>query len=236
MKSTEPIHSMKATFRTKYKDLSDRDIVTKIITEPYDEDAAVYLIYDRYEPLCKSICMKTLGGVNMLGDLQSELYILLKGRMCDWHALRTFGWRSTLGRWLSITAYNLSLEIRRQMIENDGKNASLDSGWQGEGEKRKTIEIPVDDEILQDRRYKILLLQEAIQRLENPDQRFVVNHRLKGYSSKEVAEMLQTHWHANGIIRFNNKKETVIPDSGYIDNLFKRGYEKVTEIYKKLNK
>lgn len=227
---------MELSFKDKYKKLSDKEIVDLIIAEPYNEEAATYLIYDRYEPLCISICRKTLDGVSRLDELQSELFMLLKGKNRDWHALRSFGWRSTLGRWLSITAYNLSLELRRQLIENDGKNTSIDNGQTDDEDKPHTIDIPVDEEKQQERRYNMIVLNEAIQMLENPDQRFVVKKRLQGYSSKVVADMLQAHWDANGIVRYNNKKQIVEPDSGYIDNLFKRGYDKVTEIYNKLNK
>lgn len=227
---------MELSFKDKYKKLSDKEIVNLIIAEPYNEEAATYLIYDRYEPLCISICLKTLDGVSRLDELQSELFMLLKGKNRDWHALRSFGWRSTLGRWLSITAYNLSLELRRQLIENDGKNTSIDNEQTDDEDKPHTIDIPVDEEKQQERRYNMIVLNEAIQMLENPDQRFVVKKRLQGYSSKVVADMLQAHWDANGIVRYNNKKQIVEPDSGYIDNLFKRGYDKVAEIYNKLNK
>lgn len=227
---------MTLTFKNKYEKLSDRDIVDRIIREPYDDEAAAYLIYVRYAPLCRSISLKTFGGMDRLDELQSELFMLLKGKNRDWHALRAFGWRSSLGRWLSITAYNLSLELRRQLSENDGRNTSLDMGWNADNDNPGEISIPVDEEKQQERRYNMILLNEAIHMLENPDQRFVVIHRLKGYSSKEVAEMLQAHWNANDIVRYNNRKEVVKPDSGYIDNLFKRGYDRVAQIFRILNK
>lgn len=227
--------NMKLTFKNKYISLSDKEIVDLIIAEPHNEEAAVYLIYERYKPLCVSICMKTLIGVERLDDLQSELFMLLKGKHHDWHALKSFSWRSSFGRWLSITAYNLSLELRRQLIENDGKNISLDNAQTDDEDKPRTIDIPVDEEEQRERRYRIVLLQEAINMLNNPDQKFVVVNRLHGYSSKEVAVMLQTYWDNNNIVRYNSKKEVVVPNSGYIDNLFKRGYDKVSEIYKTLN-
>lgn len=82
---------MELSFKDKYKKLSDKEIVDLIIAEPYNEEAATYLIYDRYEPLCISICRKTLDGVSRLDELQSELFMLLKGKNRDWHALRSFG-------------------------------------------------------------------------------------------------------------------------------------------------
>lgn len=225
---------MELFFKKLYDKLSDKEIVDKIVKEPYDEEAATYLIYDRYEPLCISICKKAHDGVPQPDELQSELFMLLKGKNHDWNPLKSFGWRSSFGTWLSITAYNLFLDLRRNLIENNGENTSLDNGWDDENTEHLTIEIPVDEEKRQERRYNMILLNEIIHKLENPDQRFVVIHRLKGYSSREVSIMLQEYWDANGIVRYNNKKEVVLPDSGYIDNLFKRGYDKVSDIFKKL--
>lgn len=227
---------MELIFKGKYEKLSDKEIVDKIIKVPYDEEAAIYLIYDRYEPLCISICKKANDGVPQLDELQSELFMLLKGKNHDWNALKSFGWRSSLGTWLSITAYNLFLDIRRNLIENNGENTSFDDGWNDESTGHRTKEISVDEEKRIERRYNMILLNEVIHLLENLDQRFVVIHRLKGYSSREVALMLQEYWNAHDIVRYNNKKEVVRPDSGYIDNLFKRGYDKVSDLYKKLNR
>lgn len=222
--------------KNRFIHLSDKEVVDMIITEPYNEEAAIYLIYDRYVPLCVTVCKQTLGGLDSLDELQSELFMLLKGKRQDWNALRTFQWKSTFGYWLRRIAYNLSLELRQQLIENDGKNTSLDNGWQHEGEIPKQIEIPVDEEGLRERHYRMLLLQEAINMLDNPDQRFVVIKRLHGYSSKQVATMLQDYWDKQQIVRYNTKQELVMPDSGYIDNLFKRGYDKVKLIFNSLDK
>lgn len=227
---------MELIFKDRYKTLSDREIVDRIITEPYDDEAAAYLIYCRYEPLCVSVCLKTLGGTQQLDELQSELFILLKGKNQDWHALRSFQWRSSLGSWLKITAYNFSLEFRRQLIENNGDNLSMDNGWSQEDQKRRTMDIPSDEEELKERRYRMMLLQEAINMLDNADQKFVVKNRLQGFSSKEIAKMLLDYWKENNMARYNNRREPVVPDSGYIDNLFKRGYDKVKRNYKLLDR
>lgn len=220
----------------QYAKLSDKEIVERIIAEPFDEDAAVYLIYDRYLPLCTAVCKRIFNNTECLDELQSELFILLKGRQCDWHPLRSFQWRSSLGCWLKITAFNLSLELRRQLIENEGRNISLNVAVENEEGKPSKVEIPVDEEAERERRYRMVLLQESINSLDNPDQRFVLVRRLLGYSSKEVAAQLQEYWHQQNIVRCNNKGQIVVPDSGYIDNLFKRGYDRVRIIYKTLDR
>jgi len=227
---------MELTFIHRYEALSDKEIVDLIITNPYDEEAATYLIYNRYEPLCKTICMATLDGVHNLDALQSELFMLLKGKQQDWQVLKSFQWRSQLSTWLKITAYNLSLNLRKDLIENNGNNSSLDKGWEEDYQNHHVIDIPFNEEKRIERRYDLLVLNEAIHLLENTDQRLVMIKRLQGYSSKEVAMTLQEYWNENGIVRYNSKKQVVIPDSGYIDNLFKRGYEKVKAIYKSLDR
>lgn len=226
---------MKFPFCDRYVNLSDKEIVDRIIAEPNDEEAAMYLIYDRYEPLCISVCQKTLVGVCKLDELQSELFMLLKGKNLDWHALRQFQWRSSFGTWLSITAYNLSLELRNQMIENDGQNTSIDEGWDRDEESPKPIVvIPVSEESKHERKEQMQILRKVIDRLENPDHRLVVRMRLYGLSSKETAKVLQAYWDKNHIVKYNKKHELVVPDSGYIDNLFKRGYDKVKKMYNNL--
>lgn len=227
---------MELTFIHRYEGLSDKEIVERIITDPYDEEAATYLIYNRYEPLCKTICMTTLNGVHNLDALQSELFMLLKGKRQDWHVLRSFQWRSQLSTWLKIIAYNLSLDLRKSLIENNGYNTSLDKRWDDEDQNHHVVDIPFSEEKRIERRYDMMVLNEAIHLLDNTDQRFVLIKRLQGYSSKEVAMTLHEYWKENGIIRYNSKKQVVIPDSGYIDNLFKRGYDKVKAIYKSLDR
>ena len=227
---------MHLTPNDQYAKLSDKEIVERIITEPYDEEAAVYLIYDRYLPLCTAVCKRIFNNAEGVEELQSEVFILLKGRQCDWHPLRSFQWRSSLGTWLKIIAFNLSLELRRQLIENEGRNISLDVSVENEEGKPSKVDISLDDEAERERRYRMVLLQEAINALENPDQRFVLVKRLQGYSSKEIAAQLQEYWHRQNIVRYNNKGQFVVPDSGYVDNLFKRGYDKVRIIYKTIDR
>lgn len=227
---------MDLIFKHRYENLSDKEIVNLIITEPFDEEAATYLIYNRYETLCKSICQRTLEGSSRLDELQSELFMLLKGKKQDWQVLKSFQWRSSLSTWLKITAYNLSIELRNKLIENNGANTSLDEGWNDDNNRRHSVDIPMNEEKRYERHYNMIVLNEIIHQLENPDQRFVVVKRLQGFSSKEVATMLESYWKLNDIVRYNRKNQPVIPDNGYIDNLFKRGYDRVKEIFNSLDK
>ena len=42
---------MELTFHNNYKEESDKEIDETIITVPYNEEAAAYLLYNRYDPL-----------------------------------------------------------------------------------------------------------------------------------------------------------------------------------------
>lgn len=233
---TQCLFCMNPLVKLKYEKLSDREVIGLIIQEPYDDDAATYLIYDRYVPLCKSICISIFNNLEHLDEIQSELFIHLKGSQRDWQTLKSFQWRSKLSTWLKIIVYNLSLELRNKFIENDGKNTSLDEGWEEDSENHRIPDIPVNEERVIERRYDLVVLNEIIHSLENHDQSLVIIRRLQGYSSKEVAMMLQDYWNQNNIIRYNRQHEVVVPNSGYIDNLFKRGYEKVKFMYNSLDK
>lgn len=45
---------MELTFLNNYTELNDKEIVDKIINKPYNEEAAAYLIYNRYDPLLQN--------------------------------------------------------------------------------------------------------------------------------------------------------------------------------------
>ena len=47
---------MELTFMNNYTELNDKEIVDKIINKPYNEEAAAYLIYNRYDPLLHKLC------------------------------------------------------------------------------------------------------------------------------------------------------------------------------------
>ena len=70
---------------------------------------------------------------------------------------------------------------------------------------------------------------EAIAKLEDPDQRFVVLKRLQGYSSKEIAELMQQSWDKHGIVRMDKGKR-VIPTSGYVDVRMQRAKEELRKL------
>ena len=84
---------MEFQYRFNYKDLSDKQIVDKILEVPHDEEAAVYLLHDRYAPLLHSLYRRLTKEDTWFDDCVNELFILLKGKDCNWHIIANFLWR-----------------------------------------------------------------------------------------------------------------------------------------------
>lgn len=208
----------------KYEDLSNEQLVEMILAQPHDEEAATYLIYQRYYPLTHSLYVKLYKKlsknekyVNMYwyDDCKQELYVHLKGKNGDWHPLETFGWRCTLGSWLKSVSYNLFKKYLRGKIDSGGKEVPLDTD--NEDSDAPPVQLPDGGEEEFERRQRKVMLLEAIGQLKNKDQKFVILKRLEGYSSKEIAILLQKKWAKQGIMKYNKDNNPVIPDEAYVD-------------------
>lgn len=220
---------MKFQYRFNYKDLSDKQLVDKILEVPHNEEAAAYLLHDRYSNLLHSVYNKVLLDLfnkavhtdYWYDDCENELFMHLRSKDRSWHPLATFEWRSTFGCWLRGVSRNKFLEVLPKLIENSGSNLSIDSDASG----KPKVQIPDGGEDSYERRQRKVLLMEAIGQLEDDDQRFVILKRLQGYCSKEIATLLQKRWQKHGIKKYNNKKELVIPDAAYVDVRTQRAKE-----------
>ena len=220
---------MEFQYRFNYKDLSDKQIVDKILAVPHNEEAAAYLLHDRYTNLLHSVYNKALLDLfnktvhtdYWFDDCENELFMHLRSKDRSWHTLATFEWRSTFGCWLRGVSRNKFLEVLPKLIENSGSNISIDSD---DPEKPK-VQIPDGGEDSYERRQRKVLLMEAIGQLKDDDQRFVILKRLQGYNSKEIAALLQKKWQKHGIKKYNNKKELVVPDAAYVDVRTQRAKE-----------
>lgn len=85
------------TKHQQYKVCTDQQLVDLVLKDG-NEEAILYLIGNRYDPLLKSLCKKYYRNLFYYEQLQTELYIHLKRD--DWHVLRDFTWKSTFGWWL----------------------------------------------------------------------------------------------------------------------------------------
>lgn len=200
-------------YKIDYTKLSDRQIVEKILAERHDEEAAAYLLHDRYAPLLQKEYSCLTHDGSWYDDCVDDLFIYLRGKDHSWHALAAFEWRSTLGYWLKKVASSRFQDVLPKLIENGGRNVSIDND---DPEKPK-VQIPDGGEEFYERRLRKVMLMEAIGLLQD-DEKFVIIKRLQGYNSKEIAELLDRKWKEHNIVRYNHDGELVVANDKYVDS------------------
>lgn len=215
-------------FSTSYNDKEDKDIV-KMILDDGNQEAMLYLIYERYDPLIKKLCKKYYTSLSYYEQLQTELFIHMKAK--DWHTLRSFSWRSSFGTWLGIVAGHLFLKKMPELIGIDPYTISIgEDGDNGE----VNPPAPGDEHEFDDR---MTLLGEAIQQLDDPDQRFILYREFDGYTPKEIAIQLEELRRKEGRLKSkktdNNKTIDIIPNAEYIHMLKGRAKTNIRTILQK---
>lgn len=224
---------MELIFKHKYIDLTDKEIVSKIITLPYNDEAATYLLYDRYSPKFRKLCKDIYNNLDWYDDCMDDLFDYLKGKELDWNKLRTFEWRCQFSTWIGTTARHRFIEIKPFLIGRI-ENPLYINGNGNDDENSHTIQLPDGGVEEYEERERKIILMEAISLLQDEDQRFVIIKRLQGYNSKEIAILLQKRWAKHGIVKYNNKKQVVIPDAAYVDVRTQRAKENLKNIITKL--
>lgn len=210
-------------FKKNYEELSDKEIIFLVTDEEkHDEEAATYLLWDRYSPLLHKLFFDIIREIEWYDYTIESLFIYLRGEDGTWHKLSTFEGRSSFGTWLKRIAYNHFLDVRVELIEKHEDVLSIDD----DDSDRPSIQIS-DPDIERNRRKAMLL--EAIAQLQDPDQKFVVLKRLEGHDSCEIAELMQKMWDKHGIVRIHNGKR-VIPTAGYVDVRMQRAKEELKRI------
>ena len=210
-------------FKKNYEELSDKEIIFLVTDEEkHDEEAATYLLWDRYSPLLHKLFFDIIREIEWYDYTIESLFIYLRGEDGTWHKLSTFEERSSFGTWLKRIAYNHFLDVRVELIEKHEDALSIDD----DDSDRPSIQIS-DPDIERNRRKAMLM--EAIAQLQDPDQKFVVLKRLEGHDSCEIAELMQKMWDKHGIVRIYNGKR-VIPTAGYVDVRMQRAKEELKRI------
>lgn len=214
---------MELIFKKRYEKLSDKEIVVLITDEKkHDEEAATYLLWDRYSPLLHKLFLDIIKDMEWYDYAVESLFVYLRGEDGSWHKLSAFEWRSSFGYWFKRTSFRHFLDVRKQLIEDGEITVSIDD------EETEKPSIQLSDPDIERNRQKAMLM-EAIAKLEDPDQRFVVLKRLQGYSSKEIAELMQQSWDKHGIVRMDKGKR-VIPTPGYVDVRMQRAKEELRKL------
>lgn len=188
-----------------YKTLTDKEIVDLIIAG--NDEAMLYLLYDRYEKDLKFYAWRYYDSLAYLEDLTNYLYIQFKGKKGDWQPLKSFQWKCKFRTWFCSVASHLFLEKRDELIGFIGKDDSIVVNG-GDKPLPEPMPEPVNE--------KLVMLMEAINRLENDDYRFILIKELEGYNHKEIAEMMVTKRKKENKVTFYNGK-IVVPDAHYVD-------------------
>lgn len=221
-------------FHHNYEDYSDRELVELAIQPPTgkkpNEEGVAFLLNNRYDPLLHKLYLEIYGKQHDLyGDCLNDLFIYLKSGEPVWRKLISFEWRSSFGTWLGATARHRFVDIKPSLIGKCPNSFSID----GESEDNP---VQLSDNGVEEYEYKErkVILMEALSLLKDADQKFVIIKRLQGYNSKEIAVLLQKRWAKHGIVKYNNKKQIVVPDAAYVDVRTQRAKENLQKIINKL--
>lgn len=220
---------MHIEFLQDYNLLDDRQLVELILVG--NEEALLYLIFVKYAPLLKKLCRKYYGDLFFFEELQVELLILLKTD--NYHALRSFGWRSSFGTWLGKVAGNLFIKKIPELIGITKNPLSI-----GENKENGELSLP-EPEHPHEHNMNMVLLVEAIQKLEDKDQRFIILREFEGYSPKEIAGQLERIRRKENRLKtrkVNGQIEEIIPSAEYIHMLKGRAKDNLKEIIRELKK
>lgn len=215
---------MQMILHKSYRDMTDKEIVDLIIAG--NEEAMLYLLYDRYENDLKFYAWRYYDSLAYLEDLINYLYIQFKGKNGDWQPLKSFQWKCKFRTWFCSVASHLFLEKRDELIGLGGKDGS--KGIDG-GDK------PIPEPTPEPENQKLVMLMEAINRLENDDYRFILIKELEGYNHKEIAEMMVAKRKKENKVTFY-KGKIVVPDAHYVDMNKARALREVKAIVEQIKK
>ena len=207
-----------------YSDMTDKEIVDLIIAG--NEEAMLYLLYDRYENDLKFYAWRYYDSLAYFEDLINYLYIQFKGKNGDWQPLKSFQWKCKFRTWFCSVASHLFLEKRDELIGLGVKDGS--KGTDG-GDK------PIPEPTPEPENPKLVMLMEAINRLENDDYRFILIKELEGYNHKEIAEMMVAKRKKENKVTFY-KGKIVVPDAHYVDMNKARAIREIKAIVEQIKK
>lgn len=206
---------------SKYEKYTDKELVVLIVRDHVHE-ALIYLLYDRYYKDAKFYAFRYYRTLDYMDDLMEELTLNLMGKKGDYSTLASYQGRSSFRTWLSRVISNLFLKKMDELI-GLGKNGVNNS----EDILNKMPVIDAKDT-------RMVQLLEAIARLEDQDYKFVLIKELEGYKPHEIARMMQVKWHHENVVKYDNKKNVVVPSVPYIYNLKSRALVEVKRIMKTL--
>ena len=206
-----------------YDAYSEQELVRAILTG--NEEAAIYLIYNRYYKDLRYLCFDYCGSHEYIDDVCHEVYLLLKGKNGDWHPLSTWTGLATFRTWLNKTVQNYLYNNREFLIglrEKKLYSAKVD-------DPDPVEEVESHYSSLETNMQKVLLL-EAINKLDNQDQKLVILKELQGYNHTEIAAILNIVRRKEKRVKFDKDGKEILADAGAVDVLKQRAVAQLKEI------
>ena len=191
----------------EYSNMTDNEICNLIMDG--NEEAALYLIYDRYAEDIRYKAYTIFKTFDYLDDLNQILYIHLKGSDHKWQTLRTFKNECRFRTWfIGSVVNNLFLSKRRLMIGTERFHNLLI-----ETDPEKPLPEP-KQELRKDER--LIAVMEAISKLKNDEYRFILIKDLEGYNHTEIAAMIELKRKKENKVKYYAGKP-IVPNAAYVD-------------------
>lgn len=206
--------------------LPDKKLVSLILDG--NEEAGIHLVYVKYDKDIDYHILRYYDNLRYKDDLTNYLYLQVKGSKGDWTPLRSFQWRCSLRTWFSSVASHLFLEKKKELIGLGDVSTSIDTP---EGEK-------FAKRIVQDanKNAKLVMLMEAINRLDNEDYRFILIKELEGYSAKEIAQLLGQKRIDENRLKKRSNGSSITPTADYVYMIKNRALKEVKVIVEQVRK
>lgn len=218
----------------RYSQMSDGELIKRILAKPCDGYAADYLILEKYSPMLHEVYSKIFGANShdYFEDCKSELKIYLMGEDLSWKKLAGIRKKDSINTWLKKTSTRFFISIKPKMIDIVSESVSIDIDE--EELDRPQIQIPVNFEALYEAQESMAVVMEAFATLTD-NERFCMWMDMKGYAHKDIAEMLRLKWEREGTKVKSSKSgvEYVTPDAGYVNGRIQRAKEKIAKYYNK---
>lgn len=204
--------------------MGDKELVDLIVAG--NEEAMLYMLYNRYVGDLKFYTWKFYGSLIYLEELINCLYIQLKGNNADWQPLKSFQWKSSFRTWFCRVASHLFFSKRDELIDSDTQKYSIE-------ENREKMQLAETEQ--EPTNNKLVMLMEAINKLKNDEYRLILLKELEGYNHKEIAEMIvEKRKKENKITTYKGK--VVVPDAHYVDMNKARALKEVKGIVEQIKK
>ncbi len=205
-----------------YEKYSDKELVNLIINERVHE-ALVYLLNDRYYKDVRFYAYRYYQSFEYFDDLMEELILHLMGPKGDYSTLASFKWKSSFRTWISRVISNLFLKKMDDLIGFGNNRINI-----GEEPITRMSVIDTTDK-------RMVLLLEAINRLKDPDYKFILIKELEGYKPYEISQMLHVKRRMENRIKFDKDNKEIVPSVSYVYMLKSRALKEVKEVMKSLN-